>query len=252
MPTSQFNERIVLVTGAARGIGLEYARSFAADGAWVALLDADAAELEKAGRALEAAGHKVRCSPIDITDELSVEAAVARISSEWGGVDILINNAGLHLSDYNETTRLPVERWRRILEVNVIGQMLCAKHCRPAMAGRKGASIVNQSSMSAYLGVGAYSVSKLALNGLTVSLAREFAQDGIRVNAIAPGLIATDATESGLDPKIKAGVLAGQLVKRVGSTSDTVATVRFLCSSEASFITGQIFRVDGGSILRPA
>jgi len=95
--------------------------------------------------------------------------------------------------------------------------------------------------MSAYLGVGAYSVSKLALNGLTVSLAREFAPDGIRVNAIAPGLIATEATESGLDQRMKTAVIAGQLVKRVGSPTDVVATVRFLCSSEASFITGQIF-----------
>ena len=252
MPTSQFNERVVLVTGAACGIGLAYARSFAADGAWVALLDADAKKLEEAGRGIEAAGHKVLCFPVDITDESSVATAIARISSQWGGVDILINNAGLHLADYNQTTGLAAERWRRILDVNVVGQMICAKHCRSAMVGRRGACVVNQSSMSAYLGVGAYSVSKLALNGLTVSLAREFAPDGIRVNAIAPGLIATEATESGMDPKMKTAVIAGQLVKRVGSTADTVAAVRFLCSSEASFITGQIFRVDGGAVLRPA
>jgi 3-oxoacyl-[acyl-carrier protein] reductase len=119
------------------------------------------------------------------------------------------------------------------------------------MVGRKGAAIVNQSSMSAYMSIGAYSISKLALIGLTTALAREFSGDGIRVNAIAPGLIVTEATTHGMDKGIKDYVLGNQLIKRFGSTADMVSTVHYLCSPESSFMTGQTLRVDGGYILHP-
>ena len=115
------------------------------------------------------------------------------------------------------------------------------------MRARGGGAILNQSSMAAWRGVGAYSVSKLALNGVTVSLAREFAGDGIRVNGIAPGYVESDAAKSGLSDDLKRFVLEGQIIKRVGQIEDLIGTVLFLCSEEASFITGQTLLVDGGA-----
>jgi len=165
----------------------------------------------------------------------------------FGGIDILINNAGLHLGNFNETCALPPERWRRILDVNVVGAVLCAKACAPFIRERGGGAILNQSSMAAWRGVGAYSISKLALNGVTVSLARELSVDGIRVNGIAPGYVESEAAKSGLSDDLKQFVLEGQIIKRVGQIGDLVGTALFLCSDEASFITGQTLLVDGGA-----
>lgn len=250
--SAAFEGRVAVVTGAAQGIGREYARGFAADGAYVVLVDVKPDGLAETAETIEKEGGRSLSITADVTDEGAIARGMSRAASELGGIDFLINNAGLHLEDYNETTGLSVERWRRILDVNVVGQMLCAKHCREAMAGRTGAAIVNQSSMSAYMGVGAYSISKLALNGLTLSLARELAGDGIRVNGIAPGLLSSEAAMDGLPAATKEHVLAGQLVKRLGRTGDAVSMVKFLCSDAASFITGQTLLVDGGTVLNPA
>lgn len=248
----RFAGKVAVVTGAAQGIGREYARGFADEGAAVALVDLNGAGLKETERILTEAGARSASFEVDVTDESAVARMAAAAADRLGRIDYLVNNAGLHLEDYNETTRLEVSRWRRILDVNVVGAMLCAKHCRTALAASGAGAIVNQSSMAAYLAGGAYAVSKLALNGLTISLARELAPDRIRVNGIAPGLVASDAAMTGLEPALKQRVLSGQLVQRLGRIDDVVAMVKFLCSDEASFITGQTFLVDGGSVLHPA
>ncbi len=247
----KFKNRVVVVTGAAQGMGKDFAFSFAKEGATVALFDVNAEVLGQTANELIETGAKVLSFTVDITDEATVEKAMKDIGEQCGGIDFLINNAGLHMQDFNEVTKLSVERWRLIMDVNVIGQMICAKHARPFMVGREGASIVNQSSMSAYMSIGAYSISKLALIGLTTALAREFSGDGIRVNAIAPGLISTDATSDGMDKGVRDYVLGNQLIKRFGNTADIVSTVHYLCSPESSFMTGQTLRVDGGYVLHP-
>jgi NAD(P)-dependent dehydrogenase (short-subunit alcohol dehydrogenase family) len=248
----RFAGKVALVTGAAQGIGREYARGLAAEGADVALADLNGAGLKETARILAECGVRTALFEVDVTDEPGVARMAAGAADRLGRIDLLINNAGLHLEDYNETTRLDVARWRRILDVNVVGAMLCAKHCRGALAASGAGAIVNQSSMAAYLAGGAYAISKLALNGLTVSLARELASDRIRVNGIAPGLVASDAAMQGLEPALKQRVLSGQLIPRLGQVADVVAMVVFLCSEQASFITGQTFLVDGGSVLHPA
>lgn len=248
----RFRGKVALVTGAAQGIGREYARGFAAEGAALVLVDVNGAGLKETERLLAEAGARAISLEVDVTDEPAVARMASAAADRLGRIDCLINNAGLHLEDYNETTRLDVSRWRRILDVNVVGPMLCAKHCRSALAASGAGAIVNQSSMAAYLAGGAYATSKLALNGLTVSLARELAPDRIRVNGIAPGLVASDAAMTGLEPALKQRVLSGQLVQRLGRIDDVVSMVKYLCSDEASFITGQTFLVDGGSVLHPA
>jgi 3-oxoacyl-[acyl-carrier protein] reductase len=236
----------VIVTGAGNGIGLGYAEAFAAEGASVTIADID-------GDAAEAAAERIDGSlavKVDVADETSVSEMVAATVGRFGGVDVLVNNAGLHMGRLNLTSTLSLEEWRRLFDVNVFGAVLCARYCRDSMVSRGGGVILNQSSNSSYLGVGAYSISKLALNGLTLSLAQEFAADNIRVVGIAPGMTASDAVLARLEDVHKKMVLDGQLVKRWGKIDDLIEFVLLLCSDGASFLTGQTVTVDGGYVKR--
>jgi NAD(P)-dependent dehydrogenase (short-subunit alcohol dehydrogenase family) len=150
------------------------------------------------------------------------------------------------MGQYNLCSTLPVDDWRRLLDVNVIGAVLCSRYCRHPMAARGGGVILNQSSSSAHQGVGAYSVSKLALEAVTLSLATEFAEDHIRVVGVAPGMIGSNAVMERLEQHNKDLVLSGQLIKRFATVEDLFGVVLLLCSGEASFVTGQTYPVDGG------
>ena len=237
--------QIAVVTGAGAGIGRAYAGAFAQRGASVAVVDLDEASANETVRLLEHEGGNGLAVRADVASEDDTSAAVEQIVERLGGIDILVNNAGLHLGDYNETTALSIERWRRLLDVNVLGALLWSKHARPHLAARPG-TILNQSSNSSTMGVGAYSISKLALNGLTVSLAREFAPDGIRVNGIAPGYVESDAAQAGVSEAHHTMITAGQITKRVGQVGDLVETALLLCSDATAFVNGQTWFVDGG------
>src|ERR1700712_4161132 len=173
---------------------------------------------------------------------------VAACVERFGGVDILVNNAGLHMGKYNLCSTLPVEDWHRLLDVNLIGPVLCSRYCRESMAARGGGVILNQSSTPAPLGVGGDGISKLALNGVTMSLAAEFASDRIRVVGIAPGMVASDAVLERLEQGNKDLVLNGQLIKRFGAVEDLAGMALMLCSDASSFVTGQTILVDGGFV----
>jgi 3-oxoacyl-[acyl-carrier protein] reductase len=177
-----------------------------------------------------------------------VRGMVERVVDERGGIDVLVNNAGLQLGNWNEGIGLDHDGWRRLLDVNVLGALVCAQQCRPAMAGRPGAVVVNQTSVAAgSAAFGAYGVSKLALEGLTRVLARDLAPDGIRVNALAPGVIVTEELEAEGDPEfVRTIVEERQLVHRRGSPADLVETLFYLCSDASAFVTGQTVVVDGG------
>jgi len=244
--TGRFAGKSVIVTGAGNGIGLGYAEAFAGEGASVTLADIDGAAAEVAAKRIDGS----LAVTVDVADEPSVAAMVGAVVERFGGVDILVNNAGLHMGQYNLTSTLPLEDWRRLFDVNLFGAALCARYCREHMATRGGGVILNQSSNSAYLGVGAYSISKLALNGLTLSLTQEFAPDNIRVVGIAPGMVASDAVLTRLSDANKQMMLGGQLVKRFGQVDDLVAMVLLVCSDGASFFTGQTVIVDGGFVKR--
>jgi 3-oxoacyl-[acyl-carrier protein] reductase len=244
--TGRYAGKSVIVTGAGNGIGLRYASAFAAEGASVTIADIDGAA---AAAAAERIGGSLAVK-VDVADEASVTGMVAATVERFGGVDVLVNNAGLHMGRYNLTSTLSLAEWRHLFDVNLFGAVLCARYCRDAMAGRGGGVILNQSSNSAYVGVGAYSISKLALNGLTLALAQEFAPDNIRVVGIAPGMVASDAVLARLEDVHKQAVLGGQLIKRWGQTDDLAEFVLLLCSDGASFVTGQTVTVDGGFVKR--
>ncbi len=248
MADSRFAGKVVLVTGGGAGIGRAYADAFASEGASVVVADIAGDAALAAAREIEATGAAALGLEADVADEESVRAMVAATVERFGGVDILINNAGLHMGKYNLCSTLPAEDWRRLLDVNLVAPVLCARYCHESMAFRGGGVILNQSSSAAYLGVGAYGISKLALNGLTMSLAAEFAPDQIRVIGIAPGMIASDAVIERLEPENKALVLSGQLIKRFANVEDLMGMVLTLCSDASSFVTGQTFLIDGGFV----
>jgi 3-oxoacyl-[acyl-carrier protein] reductase len=248
MTESRFAGKVTLITGGAQGIGRAYATAFAAEGASVVIADIAAEAAREAAKELQSAGGQALGVGADVADEDNVREMVAACVDRFGGVDVLVNNAGLHMGQYNLCSTLPAADWRRLLDVNLIGPVLCSRSCRESMAARGGGVILNQSSSAAYLGVGAYGISKLALNGATMSLAAEFAADQIRVVGIAPGMVASDAVIERLEEENKALVLNGQLIKRFAKVEDLLGMALTLCSDASSFVTGQTFLVDGGFV----
>ena len=254
----RFEGSVVVVTGGGAGIGRNYAHRFVAEGAAVVIADRDEAAAQRVVAELAPEG-RVLAVTVDVSDVDAVATMANRAVEELGGIDILINNAGIHLDHAQLPFTLDaVPKWRAVLEVNVLGALICSAACRPAMAARGGGAVVNMSSMAAYGGTGAYGVSKLALNSLTVSLAADFAVDGIRVNGIAPGLVDSEAAVEWWSDPARAGMegidqllIGQQMIKRQGTMHDLADMCLFLCSDAASFVTGQTILVDGGWTKKP-
>jgi 3-oxoacyl-[acyl-carrier protein] reductase len=177
-----------------------------------------------------------------------VDVAVATTVDRFGGVDILINNAGLHLTKYNRPFGvLSRNEIRALFDVNVMGVINATLACRDSMRERGGGVVLNISSVAAYMSATPYAVSKLTVRGLTVAFATELAQEGIRVNAIAPGLMNTENALADLPRQLVDDLVQRrQLVHRLGTMDDVVSAMLFLCSDEASFITGETLKLSGG------
>jgi 3-oxoacyl-[acyl-carrier protein] reductase len=248
----RFAGKVAVITGGAIGIGYGIAEALAKDGAAIAIADIDEAAGMAAAARLQAENIPAFAVQCDVADPASSEQAMAAIIAALGGIDMLINNAGLHLPHYTKkVTELPAEQWRRLLDVNVIGIVNTARACRAAMRARGGGVIVNIASMAAFKGQNAYGISKLAVRGLTVALAQDFGDDGIRVCGVAPGFIDSETAmrEFPEERRLKY-VNETQFIKRQGKVADVANAVCFLCSEEASFITGDTILVSGGALPR--
>ncbi|WP_375501596.1 SDR family NAD(P)-dependent oxidoreductase [uncultured Jatrophihabitans sp.] len=239
--------RVALVTGAGGagvgGLGVVFATALAAAGASVVVSDIDGDAAQAVAGALSAKGGKAIGCQVDVTKDADVHALVDLAQSTYGGVDILVNNAGLARGRWSLGIDLSTEEWQQIFSVNVVGAVVCARACRPAMVARGRGVIVNITSMGAYRESGAYSVSKAALASLNNLLAAELGPDNIRVNAIAPGMMTAK-----LAPEQVARVVSEQKLQRQGSPRDLVGALLYLCSDSSSFVTGTTIRVDGGMI----
>jgi NAD(P)-dependent dehydrogenase (short-subunit alcohol dehydrogenase family) len=247
-PRYDFRGKVLFVTGAGQGFGRQFAQGFAAMGAAVAATDVNLSAAQQTAAAIERDGGRAVAFSCDVAQEASVSAAVAAAAEQLGGIDFLINNAGRHLPRYNQPfTTMPVADLRDLFEVNLMGVVFCSRACRPQMRSRGGGAIVNIASIAGHFASTPYGVSKLAVRGMTVALATELAVDNIRVNAISPGLIATESVLA----ELPAATLTSfrnerQLVHRQGEMADITAAALFLCSTSASFITGETLKVDGG------
>lgn len=246
---SEWKSRTAVITGGGRGFGLAFGRALAAEGAHIGLIDIDAEAVEEAARSIRNEGGTAEGLPGDVTDEARMNAVMAQLAARHDGIHLLINNAGLHSEAYSKPmTEMGLQKVRRLFEVNVNGLVTCTLAAKPHMEGRVGASIVNISSSAAFLGgrMTAYGVSKLAVAGLTLGLAGELGPDGIRVNAIAPGMILTETIREELSPQNKALAKSMQLIDADGAEADVVSALLYLASERARFVTGETLRVTGG------
>lgn len=245
-------DKVAIVTGGARGIGRAYSESLAKAGAAVLIADLLEDEAHDTIKAIEAAGGRAAFQKVDVSDAASTEAMAQAAVAAFGGIDILINNAGMFAS----LTGVPfldisVERWDRTMAVNVRGSWLCMKAVVPFMRQRGGGAIVNQSSISAF-GMGYmldYTASKAAVIGMTKSAATELGRDNIRVNCIAPGGTATEGYSQIMGGNMAAAeerAKATQLIAAQIQPEDMCGTMLHLVSDGAKFVTGQTLVVDGG------
>jgi 3-oxoacyl-[acyl-carrier protein] reductase len=245
---TRFENRTAVITGGAIGLGRAFARALVAEGAAAVLADIDIDMAERTAAELVSAGGQAIAVDCDVADPDRVDAAVARSIDRFGGIDIVINNAGLHLTKYNQPFgMLSRNEIRDLFDVNVMGVINVTLACRVSMRDRGGGVVLNISSMAGYMSATPYAVSKLTVRGLTVAFATELAQDRIRVNAIAPGLMNTENALADLPkPLIDELTYRLQLVRRLGTMEDVVSAMLFLCSDDASFITGETLKVSGG------
>ena len=248
----QFTDKVAIVTGAGQGIGEAYAKALATEGARVVVAEINEAQGTRVAAEITAAGGEARFVRVDVAAPESTRAMAAATVDAFGGIDFLVNNAAIyHGMEVAPLIAVDWDYYKRFMDVNMHGALLCARACFESMVARGGGAIVNQSSTAAWMAVGYYGIAKLALNGITQSLARDLGAFNIRVNAIAPGPTDTEATRLIVPDVILKQLLAQMPLRRMGIPADLVGTCLFLLSDASAWITGQVINVDGGQIMRP-
>jgi NAD(P)-dependent dehydrogenase (short-subunit alcohol dehydrogenase family) len=247
----RFQDKVVVVTGAAQGIGEAYATALGAEGAAVVVADLNEESGARVAKQIEADGGRALFVRTDVASPDSAAAMVERVVATYGGIDGLVNNAAIYGEmKFDLLISVDWDYYRKFMSVNMDGALVMTRAVHPELQKRGGGSIVNQSSTAAWLYSGFYGLAKAGINGLTQQLAHELGGMNIRVNAIAPGPTDTAATRT------QAGDAAKDLVKtlalkRMGQPEDMVGACLFLLSDDAAWVTGQILAVDGGQVFRP-
>jgi 3-oxoacyl-[acyl-carrier protein] reductase len=241
-----FKGRVALVTGGARGIGRAIAEGLAREGADLAIADVSLDSAESAARELSALRIRAAALKLDVSKSDEVVSAFAKIVSDFGRLDIVINNAGITRDGL--ILRMKEEDWDAVIDVNLKGVFLCSKEAVKVMVKQKYGRIVNIASVVAFMGnpgQANYSASKAGIVGLTKTTAREYASRGITVNAVAPGFIATAMTDA-LAESVRQEMLKSIPAGAFGTVEDVANAVLFLASPASGYITGQVVHVNGG------
>jgi len=247
----RFDDKVGIVTGAGGGIGQAYAEALAREGAAVVIADINTDGAERVAAGIRAEGGTALAVGVDVSEPDSARAMADRTLAEYGGIDYLVNNAaifgGMKL-DFLIT--VDWDYYKKFMSVNLDGALVCTRAVYRKMAKRGGGAIVNQSSTAAWLYANYYGLAKVGVNGLTQQLSRELGGMNIRINAIAPGPIDTEANRTTTPQEMVADIVKNIPLSRMGQPDDLVGMCLFLLSDEARWITGQIFNVDGGQIIR--
>ncbi|PDT88809.1 3-oxoacyl-ACP reductase [Bradyrhizobium sp. Y36] len=243
--TDRFQGKVVIVTGAASGIGEATARRFVAEGAKVAMIDRDEASLEKVAKSLPA--DQVMVQTADVSDSRAVDGMVAAVAGRFGRLDVIVNNAGVH--EGGDPASITDEKWRKVMSTDIDGVFYGCRAALPHLEKTSG-SIVNTASVSGTggdWGMSPYNAAKGAVVNLTRALALDLGKKGIRVNAVCPSLTRTGMTEDMMDDKKLLAKFAERIpLGRVCEPQEVAAVIAFLASDDASFMTGANVAVDGG------
>lgn len=256
-PPFRLDGKVAAITGAGSGIGAAIARLFAQQGAAIAVLELDAAAGARIVDELRASGARAEAIACDVTQDRQVAAAFARVAAAFGGLDLLVNNAGIgHVGTCESTSEADFDR---LMAVNVKGVFLCSRHALPLLRARGGGAICNLASIASLLGVAdrfAYSATKGAVLTMTKSLAIDHLKDRIRCNCVCPARVHTpfvdaylQANYPGREQEMFDRLSAYQPVGRMGTPEEVAALVLYLCSDEAAFVTGNAYPLDGGVLL---
>lgn len=246
-------DKVIVITGGAQGLGLEMARMCADNGAALALIDMNSGQLDAAAAELRGLGVRVQTYAANVADEASVEQTFAAIAADFGGIDGLINNAGilrdgllLKYKDGQLTGKMPLQQFQSVIDVNLTGVFLCGREAAALMVqtGRKGV-IINMSSVArgGNMGQTNYAASKAGVVAMTVTWARELGRYGIRVGAIAPGVIRTAMTDA-MKPEARDRLVAMKPVGRLGEAAEIAHTAKYIFEND--FFTGRVVEIDGG------
>jgi 3-oxoacyl-[acyl-carrier protein] reductase len=242
----KLKDKVALITGGAQGIGKTIAQKMAEIGAIVCIGDVNLEKTEATVKEIEQTGAKGLALQLDVSSQESVVSAFKKITEAYQRVDIVVNNAGITKDSL--LLRMKDEDWDRVLGINLKGAFLCCKEAVKMMSKQRAGKIVNISSVVAFMGNAGqanYSASKAGLIGLTKTLAREYASREINVNAVAPGFIQTQMTDS-LSEDVKKNLLQSIPLGKLGTAEDVAEAVVFLCTDSADYITGQVIHVNGG------